>query len=86
MNMSIEEVNEEYFEEYKKLGGKSNKTKYLKNLDIFIEETLDIWVYGDPIKHDNRSDSMYAVSDIAKIPMKEVNLIFESVDNIHTYT
>jgi len=29
---------------------------------------------------------MYAVSEIANIPMKEVNLILESVDNVTGYT
>ena len=35
---------EEYYKEYKALGGKKSKKEYFENLDIFIDETLDIWV------------------------------------------
>ena len=77
---------DEYFEEYVSLGGKKNRRKYDKNVNIFFEETYDIFINGNPIKHESREDSMYAVSEIANIPMKEVNLIFESVDNVTSYT
>ena len=75
-----------YFDEYKNLGGKKNKKEYGNNLWIFFDETLEIWVYGNTEQHDTREDSMYAVSEIANIPMKEVNLILESVDNVTAYT
>ena len=77
---------EEYYKEYKLLGGKKSKREYFKNLDIFIDETLDIFVDGNPIRHNSREDSIYAVSEIANIPMREVNLIFESVDTVTAYT
>jgi len=80
------EFADEYFEEYVSLGGKKNRTKYDKNIEIFFDETLEIWVYGNTEQHDTREDSMYAVSEIANIPMKEVNLILESVDNVTAYT
>jgi len=76
----------DYWREYKSLGGKKNKREYSKNLEIFFDETLEIWVYGNPEQHNTREESMYAVSEIANIPMKEVNLIFESVDNVTAYT
>jgi len=31
---------EEYYKEYKALGGKKSKKEYFENLDIFIDETL----------------------------------------------
>ena len=67
-------------------GGRIYDGINLTKIDIFIDETLDIFVFGDPTRHDSREDSMYAVSNIANIPMREVNLIFESVDNIDAYT
>ena len=76
----------ECFIEYKKLGGKKDIIAYRINLDVFLEETRDILVYGDPSKHNSREKSMYAVSKIANISMKEVNLILESIDKVSSYT
>ena len=82
----FQKMNNDWFNEYKSLGGKKSKKKYFENLEIFFDETLQIWVYGNPEQHNTRGDSMYAVSEIANIPMKEVNLILESVDNVTAYT
>ena len=85
-NTIQDEHEREYYQEYKALGGKKSKKEYFENLDIFIDETLDIFVDGNPIRHNTREDSFYAVSEIANIPMREVNLIFRSIDNIDAYT
>jgi len=82
----FQKMNNDWFNEYKSLGGKKSKKQYFKNLEIFFDETLEIWVYSNTEQHNTREDSMYAVSEIANIPMKEVNLIFESVDNVTAYT
>jgi len=76
----------DYFDEYKNLGGKKNKKEYSENLDIFFEETYDIFIDGNPIKHKSRMQAAYAVMDIADISADEYNLIFESVDNMTAYT
>ena len=76
----------DYFDEYKNLGGKKNKKEYSENLDIFFEETYDIFIDGNPIKHKSRVKAGYAVMDIADISVDEYNLIFESVDNVTAYT
>ena len=73
------------YQEYKKLGGKSSEKEYFKNHDIFIDETLDIFTTGNPIKHNSRNEALQAVMKIAKISVKELNLIFDSVDNITSY-
>ena len=73
------------FKEYKKLGGKSSEKEYFKNHDIFIDETLDIFTTGNPIKHNSRNEALQAVMKKAKISVKELNLIFDSVDNITSY-
>jgi len=80
------EFADEYFEEYVSLGGKKNRTKYDKNAKIFFEETYDIFIDGNPIKHDSRDEAIEAVIDNAGISVKEYNLIFESVDNVTAYT
>jgi len=85
--MSLEPpFSDEYFTEYKSLGGKKNKKEYSKNLDIFFEETYDIFIDGNLIPHETREDAGYAVMDKANISVKEYNLIFESVDNVTAYT
>ena len=74
------------YQEYKKLGGKSSEKEYFKNHDIFIDETLEIFVYGNPEKYKSRGEALHAVIKRAKISVKELNLIFNSVDNITAYT
>tara|TARA_B000000460_G_C21356014_1_gene323338 strand:+ start:256 stop:507 length:252 start_codon:yes stop_codon:yes gene_type:complete len=81
-----EELIDDYFIEYKKLGGKKTKKQYIKNLDIFFDETYDIFISGDTIKHNDRIEAAQAVIDQADISVKEFNLIFNSVDNITAYT
>jgi len=80
------ELFNDYFIEYKKLGGKKTKKQYIKNLDIFFIETYDIFIDGNPIIHETREDAGYAVIDKANISVDEYNLIFDSVDNITAYT
>ena len=76
----------DYYKEYKKLGGKKNKKEYDINLDIFLDHTLEIYVYGNTTKHDTRSKAWNAVIKEAKITNKELILIFDSVDNVTSYT
>tara|TARA_R100000656_G_C3893583_1_gene117132 strand:- start:67 stop:339 length:273 start_codon:yes stop_codon:yes gene_type:complete len=76
----------DYYKEYKKLGGNKTRIEYDINLDIFLKHTLEIYVYGNTTQHDTRSKAWNAVIKEAKITNKELILIFESVDNITTYT
>ena len=76
----------EVFEEYKKLGGKKNRNEFLDEHDIFIEETLDIFVHGDMIRHRTRDDALQAVMEITNMSENELNLHFESEDNLGGYT
>ena len=59
---------------------------FRKNLHIFFEGTYDIFVNGDRIKHNTRTDAGLAVIDKAVISIDEYNLIFSSVDNVTAYT
>jgi hypothetical protein len=79
----------DYYYEYKRLGGKKNRKKYFENLDIFLEETHDIFVHGDystKPQYDSREDSFDGVSEIANITLREVYLIYDSVNNVTAYT
>ena len=75
-----------YFIEYKKLKGRKSKKEYFYNLQIFLDETIDIFVNGLLTKYSSRWDSMYGVSDLAHISIEEVDKILQSVDNVDSYT
>ena len=75
-----------HYQEYKKLGGQKSANEYTKNLKIFLEETMDIFIVGNTIKHDSREEAMKAVIVKAEISVEEFNLIFHSLDNIVSYT
>ena len=77
---------DDYFEEYKSLGGKKNKKVYRQNLEVFFEETYDIFIEGNTEFHDTRQEAIEAVIKWLRISPKEFNLIFESVDNVTAYT
>ena len=77
---------DDYYKEYKKLGGKKTIEEYYSNLDIFLHHTLDIFVYGDTRIHNTWQKAIEAVINEADLTIKEYNLIFESVDNVTSYT
>ena len=83
---AYQELHNDWFDEYKSLGGKKNKKEYRENLEIFFDETYEIFIDGNPIKHESRTKAGYAVMKEAKITVEEYNLIFESVDNVTSYT
>ena len=75
-----------HYQEYKKLGGQKSENEYTNNLKIFLEETMDIFIGGNTIKHDSREEAMKAVMVKAEISVEEFNLIFHSLDNVVSYT
>tara|TARA_R110002051_G_scaffold248427_1_gene307974 strand:+ start:312 stop:851 length:540 start_codon:yes stop_codon:yes gene_type:complete len=76
----------EWYKEYKKLGGKKSRREYDKNIDVFQEHTWDIFIHGDPSKYNSREEALEAVKEDLKIDNKELNLIFQSIDNVTAYT
>ena len=76
----------DYYYEYKRLGGKKNRKKYFEILDIFLEETYDIYVDGNMEKHPTREDSLFEVIEQTGISNNELYRIFNSVDNVTAYT
>ena len=76
----------DYYYEYKKLGGKKNRRKYFEILDIFLEETYPIFINGDPTKYNSRNESLDAVMEIANIDEDELDILFDSVDSVTSYT
>jgi hypothetical protein len=65
-----------WFKEYKRLGGKKNRKAYDKNLDVFVYHTNDIFIHGDMSKYKSRQEALEAVKKDLKIDNKELNLIF----------
>jgi len=86
-SMTIDEEREQdVFNEYKNLGGRKNFKQFKKIHDIFLDETLDIYVYGELTKHNSRSEALDSVIDITGISENELNLHLESEDNLGGYT
>ena len=75
---------DDYWIEYQQLGGKKNRTEYDNELEIFIKHTLDIFVNGDPSVHKTRQEAWNVVGKL--IGYKELDLVFDSVDNVTAYT
>jgi hypothetical protein len=74
------------YKEYKKLGGTKSRREYNKNIDVFQEHTWEIFIFGDLSKYNSREEALEAVKKDLKIDNKELNLIFESIDNVTAYT
>jgi hypothetical protein len=85
-NKGFPEVDSYY--EYKKLGGKKNRKQYFDMYNIFINETMDIFVFGDysNSNYKSRDDALHGVAKKAKITIPELNRVFDSVNNITSYT
>ena len=65
---------------------KKSRREYDKNIDVFQEHTWDIFIHGDPSRYNSREEALEAVKKDLKIDNKELNLIFESIDNVTAYT
>jgi|TARA_R110000751_G_scaffold252325_1_gene352039 hypothetical protein len=79
----------DYYYEYKRLGGSENRKKFFKILDVFLEETYDIFINGDYTnrpQYKSREDSFDGVADITNLTYDDVFLIYESVNNVTAYT
>ena len=76
----------EFYQEYKKLGGKKSRAKYKNLLNELYDHTLDIFTGGEQSRYSTRNEALYGFKKSAKIDWKEVDRIFDSVNNIHAYT
>ena len=77
---------DDWFKEYKRLGGKKTRKQYEKNVNIFVYHTHDIFIHGDASKYKNRGEALEAVKKEAKIDNKELNKLFDSISNITAWT
>jgi hypothetical protein len=84
--MDYAKTKNEFYREYKRLGGKKSKAKYTTLLNKFFDHTMDIFVHGDPSRYKSRNLALNGFRKAAKIDNKEVDRIFSSVDNVHAYT
>lgn len=76
----------EYFIEYQKLGGQKNKDDYFAAYQVFENETSELWIEGNTIKYDSRSESLDAVQKILEIDDEELDKLFHSIDNVTAWT
>jgi hypothetical protein len=83
--MSDCEFDEQWFAEYRKLGGKHTKKVFLTNLDVFFDLTVDVFVGGDNPKFSSREDAMATWAKYLKCS-KEAEIYFHAVDNVMAYT
>jgi|TARA_R110000824_G_scaffold65662_1_gene170884 hypothetical protein len=81
-----DERNEEVYEEYLRLGGKSSYPRFLDDHSIFLDETLDIFVYGDTKKHNTQEDALDQVVIDSDMSEKEVARHLQAEDNTGGYT
>jgi hypothetical protein len=84
--MRSTQAGNDFYREYKRLGGKKTRAKYKSLLNKFYDHTADIFVHGDPSRYKSRNLALNGFRKAAKIDNKEVDIIFHSVDNVHAYT
>ena len=78
----------EVYEEYKKLGGKKSKNLFLDEHDVFLDETLEIFVDGNysNSNYKSRDEALDGVIELTNMSEKELNLHFKAEDNLGGYT
>ena len=54
-------IQTDYFNEYKRLGGKKSRRQFDQKVAIFIDNTWDIFIHGDPSKYNSRQEALEAV-------------------------
>ena len=63
----------DWYNEYKRLGGKKSKKQFLKNVNIFMDHTFDIFIHGDPEKYKTRRAALMGAKQAANIDKKELD-------------
>jgi hypothetical protein len=87
----INEVNDEFYDEYVKLNGKKTKDEYFKMYVIFLKYTTG-WIGGECYTKldgnicENRQEEIKLLCIEAKISFNEYNRLLKSIDNIHSYS
>jgi len=77
-----EDMFNEWFNEYKKIGGSFNKEIYAYFLNVFIASTVNAYTGGDVFTRDECLTRWNKFIN----NKKEASLIFRSVDNITPYS
>ena len=81
-----ERVQNEWYAEYQKLGGKENRKEYDEMREIFEDHTLDIFVHGSMNRYKSREEAWIAAQNEMNVSDEEINKIFSSIDNVSGYT
>tara|TARA_B110000211_G_C13883752_1_gene466319 strand:+ start:77 stop:340 length:264 start_codon:yes stop_codon:yes gene_type:complete len=77
---------DDYFTEYQSLDGKKNRDEYFVAYQVFEDETSELWIDGNTIKHKSRKKSLDAVQKILEINDNELSKLFHSIDNVTAWT
>lgn len=77
---------DDYYKEYRNLGGKKMRDEYDKMVDIFHDHTMDLYIHGDTTKYETRDEAWNGCQKALQINNKEMNRLFESINNITAYT
>ena len=94
---TIDQLNDEHFIEYQKLGGKSNRNAYDNMREVFIDHTHNAYVSGDIeekgtidqygfYNYVSRHQACTAVINILHITDEEFEILFHSIDNVTAWT
>jgi len=81
MSFFDHELEQKFFNEYVRLGGTHDKQTYMKNLDEFIELTIDAFVNGCGHREKSMRKWYKFIGGV-----EEGNRYFDSVDNVGGYT
>tara|TARA_Y100001951_G_C11245027_1_gene242868 strand:+ start:123 stop:380 length:258 start_codon:yes stop_codon:yes gene_type:complete len=77
---------DDYFKEYRKLGGTKDRVHYDKMVDVFVFHTNDIYIHGDTTKYKSRDEALDACQKELQISNNELGRLFNSIDNVTSYT
>ncbi len=77
---------DEYLSKYYELGGKATRDEYFRLYEIFLDHTLDIQVFGDHVKYDNRLDAWEGAKKEMNVNEHEIGRVFGSIDEVTAYT
>lgn len=75
-----------WFLAYQLRKGKKTRKQFDRNVAIFHKHAFDIFIHGDTSKYKTRTAALNAVKKDAKINTKELNLIFNSINDVTPYT
>lgn len=83
-----EHLKAENFARYRELGGQLPKRSYNAAAARFVWHTFDIYIGGDPLRHESRQEAWHAFDAWLqkRYPGESPHRIFRSLDDVDAYT